>query len=34
MEEGDNVQLWVWYPAGKVWVELQVDVNGKVVVTT
>jgi len=29
---GAAKQAWGWYPAGKVWVPLQVDVDGKVVV--
>lgn len=30
----DEIAVWGWYPAGDTWVEIQVDVNGRVVVTT
>jgi len=34
MADGEGAQLWGWDPAGKIWVPIQVDVNGRIVVTT
>jgi len=34
MLDGTAALLWGWNPAAGVWVPIQVDVNGRVVVTT
>jgi len=34
MEDEAGVQLWGWNPALEIWIPIQVDVNGRVVVTT
>jgi len=32
MKEGSGAKVWGWYKAGKVWVPIQVDVDGKLVI--
>jgi len=29
---GAGIKIWGWYKAGKIWVPIQVDVNGKLVI--
>ena len=34
MDNDAAIELWGWDPAAGVWVPIQVDVDGKIVVTT
>jgi len=34
MDDGAAIELWGWNSAAEIWVPIQVDVNGRVVVTT
>lgn len=34
MEDGASIEIWGWYPRDGIWIPIQVDVDGKLVVTT